>query len=336
MKKILLTGASGAVGREVLLQLIQLPEEIDLTVFDRKTKVSEAFYRKVKKKFNLIYGDISLEDDLYRVCQNKDVIIHLAAIIPPLADKQPELAEQVNIKGTRNLIGCTEKLSPGAFFIYSSSISVYGDRNNDPWIKTGDKLSPSPRDEYAKTKIEAEKIITGSKLKWTIFRLTAIMGTDNHKVSPLMFHMPLDTPLEIATPGDTGRAFIKALDHLTELEGKIFNLGGGEKCRISYRDFLSGSFEIMGLGSLDFNENAFARKNFHCGYYADGDLLEEIIHFRQDSMGDYYRALKDSITPARKFVVFMLRKIIKRNLEKQSEPLAAKSTNNEIDIQHYF
>jgi len=336
MKRVLLTGASGAVGREVLMQLSQIPEEIEITVFDRKTKDTEAFYRKLNKKFNLIYGDISVKNDVCGVSKNKDVVIHLAAIIPPLADKKPELAEAVNIEGTRNLIECLENLSPDAFFIYSSSISVYGDRNSDPWIKTSDKLLPSDRDEYARTKIEAEKVITGSKLSWTIFRLTAIMGTDNHKPSPLMFHMPLDTCLEIATPGDTGRAFVNALQCLEELNGTIYNLGGGEKCRISYRDFLAGSFMAMGMGSLDFKNNVFAGRNFHCGYYADGDVLNDLLDFRRDTLNDYFKALKDSISPARRFAMKILSKIIKRNLEKQSEPLVALKTHNQTDIQHYF
>jgi cholest-5-ene-3beta,7alpha-diol 3beta-dehydrogenase len=336
MKRILLTGASGAVGREVLSQLCELQDEFEVTVFDIKTKKTRSFYRMIDPRVAIIYGDISVKDDICRACREKDVIIHLAAIIPPLADKHPDLAESVNINGTRNLIECIEEHSPGGFLIYSSSISVYGDRNSDPWIKTGDKLVPSDRDEYARTKIEAERIIINSKISWTIFRLTAIMGTDNHKVSPLMFHMPLDSYLEIATPADTGRAFINALNHRAELKGNIYNLGGGEKCRISYKDFLSRSFEAMGLGSLDFQINTFAGRNFHCGNYADGDILEELLGFRRDTIEDYFIALKKSVSPARRIAAIIFRKIIKHSLEKQSEPLAAMQTNNKTDIQHYF
>jgi nucleoside-diphosphate-sugar epimerase len=336
MKSILLTGASGAVGREVLSQLCELQDEFEVTVFDIKTKKTRSFYKKIDPRVTIIYGDISIKDDICRACKGKDVIIHLAAIIPPLADKHPDLAESVNVNGTRNLIECIEEYSPGGFLIYSSSISVYGDRNSDPWIKTGDKLTPSDRDEYARTKIEAERLIINSKIRWTIFRLTAIMGTDNHKVSPLMFHMPLDSYLEIATPADTGRAFINALRHLIELKGNIYNLGGGEKCRISYKDFLSRSFKAMGLGSLDFQKNTFAGRNFHCGNYADGDLLEELLNFRRDTIEDYFIALKKSVSPFRRIAAIFFRKIIKLSLEKQSEPLAAIKTNNKTDIQHYF
>jgi nucleoside-diphosphate-sugar epimerase len=336
MKRVLLTGASGTVGREVLKQLCELPEYFEITVFDRRSKDSISFFKKFVDRIILIYGDLSNKSDICQACSDQDVVIHLAAVIPPLADKDPHLAQMVNITGTRNLIECIEELSPKAFFLYSSSISVYGDRNKDPWISTTDPLNPSDRDVYALTKIEAEKLVMNSRLSWSIFRLTAIMGTNNHKPSALMFHMPLDTPMEIATPCDTGRAFVKALDHPDVLNRNIYNLSGGEKCRITYSDFLSRSFEIFGLGSFDFQKNTFAGKNFHCGYYKDGDLLNEILNFRQDSIEDYFITLKKSIPPVRKIATTIFRKIIKHNLEKQSEPLIAMKSDDKADIKHFF
>lgn len=336
MKKVLLTGATGTVGKEVLRQLCELAEPIEITVFDIETKGSKSLLKKFGKRIKIIYGDISDKKQICPACINKDVVIHLAAIIPPLADKKPELAKAVNTNGTKNLVECLEEQSPDTFLLYSSSISVYGDRNNDPWIKTTDPLNPSDRDEYARTKIEAEKSVINSRLNWSIFRLTAIMGSDNHKPSEIMFHMPLDSCLEIATPGDTGRAFINAINHLNTLNGKIFNLSGGANCRISYRDFLSRSFEIFGLGELDFKPGSFAEKNFHCGYYDDGDVLNEILDFRRDTIEDYYINLKQSIPPIRKLATTIFKKTIKRNLQKKSEPLTAIIMNNETEIQHYF
>jgi nucleoside-diphosphate-sugar epimerase len=336
MKRVLLTGASGTVGKEVLSQLYENRGEIEITVFDIESKKTRSLYDKFKKNIEVVYGDISDKKDTRKVCENKDIVIHLAAIIPPQADKFPELAEAVNIRGTKNIIECIEELSPEAYLIYSSSISVYGDRNTNPWIKTSDKLIPSDRDEYARTKIEAENIILDCKLNWTIFRLTAIMGTDNHKPSSLMFHMPLDTQLEIATPKDTGRAFVNALSHLDELSKKIYNLGGGEQCRISYKDFLTRSFEIFGLGRLDFHDNSFAKRNFHCGYYEDGNILNEILDFRRDTIEDYFKNLKKSISPVRKITTSVFGKIIKHSLQKQSDPLEAIITNNKPEIEHFF
>lgn len=336
MKRILLTGASGTVGKEVLRQICDLSAGVEITVFDLKTRESKSFLKKFHNKTKIVFGDISCKDEISKACNNKDVVIHLAAVIPPLADQNPELAEAVNITGTKNLIDCLEEQSPEAFLLYSSSISVYGDRIQNPWIRVIDQLKPSDRDEYARTKIEAEKIVINCKLRWSIFRLTAIMGVNNHKPSGIMFHMPLKSHLEIATPADTGRAYTNSLNHLDEIERKIFNLSGGEKCRIEYKDFLSRSFKIFGLGKPDFRENSFASRNFHCGYYEDGDVLNEILHFRQDTIDDHFAQLKNSVSPFRKAMTIILRKIIINNLQKQSEPLEAFRTNNSADINHYF
>jgi len=336
MKSILLTGASGTVGQEVLRQLCESGADYNITVFDLETKLSKSYFKKFAGRINVVFGNLANKKDVAQVCNGKDFIIHLAAVIPPLADKQPALAKAVNVEGTRNLIESVEEKSPGAFFLYSSSISVYGDRCTDPFIKVTDPLHPSDRDEYALTKIEAEKRVMNSRLRWSIFRLTAIMGINNHKVSEIMFHMPLESKMEIATPGDTGRAFVNAIGCTDELAGKIFNLSGGEKCRITYNEFLSRAFQIFGLGKLDFRENSFAGRNFHCGYYADGDILNNIIDFRRETIDDYFITLRKNVSMFQKIPTIVFRRIIKQNLQKKSEPLAAIQTNNKKDIDHYF
>ncbi len=336
MRRILLTGASGTVGKEILGKLCEDLRDAEITVFDIKTSSSTSFFKKFGSRIKIVYGNISEKNDISGACSDKDLIIHLAAIIPPLADKDPALAKAVNVTGTLNLIGSLKELSPNAFFLYSSSISVYGDRNLNPWIKVSDPLLPSDRDEYARTKIEAENLIMSSGLRWSIFRLTAIMGIDNHKVSELMFHMPLDSCLEIATPGDTARAFINATSKTELIEKKIFNLSGGEKCRISYRDFLSRSFKIFGLGRLNFRENSFAGRNFHCGYYEDGDLLEEILDFRRDTLDDYFKMVESNVPLSRKIITMLFRRIIKHNLQRKSQPLLAVESGNKREMEHYF
>ena len=271
---------------------------------------------------------------MIKVCYDKDVVIHLAAIIPPLADEKPELSYQVNVLGTENLINLLELHSPNAFFLYSSSISVYGDRLHNPMITIQDTINPSEGDEYAKTKILAEKIIQNCKLDWSIFRLTAIMG--GHKISKLMFHQPLKTSLEIASPEDTARAFANAMDKQEQLSKKIFNLGGGENCRIIYDDFLSNSFKIFGLGKLDFLPKTFAEKNFHCGFYEDGYVLDNILNFRKDTLTNYFENEKSKVSLFKKAIISIFNKPIKKYLQRQSEPLAAYVDQDMKMIQHYF
>ncbi len=332
--RVLLTGAGGTVGFEALKQLSEQRDKYYLNVFDLNTSKNRKKFSKFSKDINFIYGDISIRSDIEKACKNIDFAIHVAAIIPPLADDNPELAERVNAIGTKNLIECLEKHSPNAFICYSSSISVYGDRLKDFNIKIGDEIKPSIGDEYALTKIEAEKAIKNSKLDWSIFRLTAIMG--GHKVSKLMFHMPLDTPMEICTPSDTARAFVNAIRNKDKISKKTYNLGGGKECRIIYQDFLSKSFKIYGLGEAKFPKNAFAEHNFHCGYYIDGDELESAVNFRKDTLDDYFEKEIAGVSGIQKLATKCLKGIIKKTLIKQSEPLVALRENDIELIDRFF
>lgn len=330
---VLLTGASGGVGKEVLKQFCDA-KKYNVTVFDIKTPQSIKVFAPYKSEIEIIYGNIALKQDVESASKNKDVVIHLAAIIPPLADDKPELAHKVNVGGTENIIQSLESFSPNAFLLYSSSISVYGDRVKNPYITISDPLIPSEGDEYAHTKIAAENLIRASQLQWSIFRLCAIMG--KHKVSKLMSHQPLNTSFEIATLPDTARAFVLAIENQKELSGKTFNLGGGESCRIMYDDFLERSFSIAGLGKLDFAPKSFAEKNFHCGFYADGDELENILHFREDSMETFFDDQKENTSFIQKAFTTIFRRPIKYFLQKKSEPLQAYNTNDQKEIKRYF
>lgn len=332
--RVLLTGASGTVGYEILKQLHHLRDKYEITVFDIYNSKIRKKFSKFSEDINIVYGDIAKNEDVAKACHDKDFVIHIAAIIPPLADEEPDLAHNVNTVGTDNLVRNLEKYSPHAFFVYSSSISVYGDRLKDPHIYVNDPVLPSLGDEYAKTKIAAEEIITGSKLEWSIFRLTAIMG--GHKISKLMFHMPLPTSMEICTPADTARAFVHAILHKEKVSGKVFNLGGGESCRCTYHEFLARSFKIFGLGEVDFPERSFAEHNFHCGYYADGDDLENLLKFRRDCLEAYFKKEAAKVSGIQRAATMCLKGFIKNRLVKQSEPLAAFHKGHTEMLERFF
>jgi nucleoside-diphosphate-sugar epimerase len=306
---VLLTGASGTVGSEVIKQLIK-KEGIKLTVFDKKTARAVNLFSPYTNRMNVIYGDLCNNADIQKLPDNIDVAVHLAAIIPPVADEKPDLTYRVNVLGTKRIIDFLENKCPNAFLLYSSSVSVYGDRVSNPEITINDPANPSEGDFYGRTKTEAEELIKNSKLDWSIFRLAAIMK--NHKISKLMFHMPLSTSLEICTPTDTAKAFVEAIFLRKVLSKRLFNLGGGEKCRISYQKFLEKSFHLFGLGKLNFPPNTFAQRNFHCGLLMDGDELENILHFRNDTLETYFAETKRSIPFIVKFLSTMFRTLIKK------------------------
>jgi nucleoside-diphosphate-sugar epimerase len=229
-----------------------------------------------------------------------------------------------------------EANSTEAFLLYTSSISIYGDRVKNPVIQVSDPLPEKEHDPYTITKVEAEKYIRNSAIDWSIFRLTAIMGVGNHKMTGLMFDMPLETPLEIATVRDTARAIVHAIDKTHLLRQQIFNLGGGEKCRISYLKFLTKAFEAFGLGKVNFPDYAFAKQNFHCGYYGDGDDLEEILHFRQDDIESYFERFSASVPFIQRIFTMPFAAIVKYVLLRFSKPFKAYKKRDVERIKFYF
>ena len=332
-KRILLTGASGTVGYETLLHLMKNTNN-EITVFDLKTKRSVKMLSAFKNRIQIVHGDIGNREALEMATKEKDAVIHLAAIIPPHSDENPGLAYRVNVQGTKNLVEALEKNSPQCFFLFSSSVSVYGDRIGSPEILVTDRLIPSEGDLYGRSKVLCEEIIRQSNLSWSIFRLSAIMG--NHKISKLMFHMPLETIMEICTPEDTGRAFSNAIAFENQLKSRIFNLGGGRDCVIKYRSFLERMFASYGLGELKFPKRAYAEKNFHCGIMADGHELEKIIHFRRQDLNDYFAMVDQKVDTIQKKLTFLFRKMIKCWLLWQSEPYRAFRNENKKGMEHFF
>ena len=190
-------------------------------------------------------------------------------------------------------------------------------------------------DEYAITKIEAEKLIQSSNLEWVIFRLTAIMNP-RMKIQPLMFHLPLNTSLEICCPIDAGYALVQAIE-CGELVGNIYNLSGGEKCRTTAREWINTSLKIFGIDPNIFPENAFAIRNFHCGYYADGTKLEEILFFQREGLKEHFDAVRECVPFTLKLITKIVpKKVIRKFLLKMSEPLKAIKTNNEELIKRFY
>jgi nucleoside-diphosphate-sugar epimerase len=335
MKTILLTGAAGAVGQEALRELVCHKDRYAIRVVEVRNPRTEKTLRPFRDAVEIRWVDLTDRAEVDSCVQNIDAVIHLAAIIPPLADHQPALAERVNVQGTQNLIEAVQQHARGAFFLYSSSVSVYGDRVKNPWIRVTDLLRPSEGDYYAVTKIKAEQIVRNSGLRWSIFRFTAIFSP-RQKIDPLMFHMPLDTCIEMATTRDTGYALAEALEHVDDLQGCAFNLAGGEKCRATYRDLLQGCFAAAGLRDMDFPAEAFADHNFHCGYFLDSNELERILHFQRDSFEDYLDWYAQSVPPVSRWISSVLRRPIKQYLLRRSDPYRALQQHDRKLIQRFF
>ncbi|HUX36335.1 MAG TPA: NAD(P)-dependent oxidoreductase [Rectinemataceae bacterium] len=294
--RVLVSGAFGNVGRSTLAALAERSAEVTVLEADTRRnrhlapRLARELGRRGQAAFSsLILGDVREPDITAKAVAGQDAIIHLAALIPPAADRQPELARSINVGGTAALIEAAKAFGAGApRFILASSIAAYGDRLQNFWISATDPLAPSPGDAYGSSKVEAESLVRKSGLPFCILRLTYIVWRKKLARDPLMFHMPLATRIEICHTEDTGRAFASAAHNPAAL-GRTFDIGGGETCRTSYRDYLDAMFRLFGLGGFGrVPEAAFAPSGFHCGWYADSDEADRVLGFRHKTLADYY------------------------------------------------
>jgi len=312
--KILLTGAFGNVGLSTLKELIK--KDYKVRVFEVNNKKNRNIAKNFKDKIGIIWGDLRNKEDVNKAVQNQDIVIHLAAIIPPLADVNPSLAESVNVGGTRHILDSIKKQIHKPKLIFTSSIAVYGDRLYDPMIEVTDPLVPSKEDYYAITKISAEKLIRESGVDFAIFRLTYISSIEKLNLDPLMFHMPLDTSLEICDTKDVGLALVNAIE-CDEIWGETFNLAGGEQCRITYREHLNDMMELFGLGRNFLPDEAFAEKDFHCGFMNTVES-QKFLNYQKHTLEDYYGEVKRKIG-FKKSLMPPMKGMIRMNLLKRSE-----------------
>ena len=151
-KKILVTGGAGYIGTTLVPKLLALGHEV--TVYDSLLHGGNQilpFFRNGNFKF--VRGDIRDFDTLQEAVSGQDIIIHLAAIVGfPACRMNPEVAKQVNIQGTINLI---EACDPEQPILFGSTGSNYGAVTH----LCTEETPLNPLSLYGETKTEAERLL---------------------------------------------------------------------------------------------------------------------------------------------------------------------------------
>ena len=160
MKRALVTGGAGFIGSHVVDTL--LAQGAQVTAVD----TFDPFYPREVKEAN-IAGQLGHPNYTLRELDIRDlpalrsglggpydVVVHLAAragVRPSIAD--PATYQDVNVRGTQNLLELARELGVPQF-VFASSSSVYGVNPRVPWSEEDHVLAPiSP---YASTKVSGE------------------------------------------------------------------------------------------------------------------------------------------------------------------------------------
>ena len=286
MKKVLVTGAAGSIGINVLKYLVQ--REYDVTAFDIKNYKNSHKLAPYKKQVKIVYGDVNDRLLLEALIRDTDVVIHLAGIIAPFANLKGDLCRIVDFEGTCNVVNAINSFNPKCYLVYSSSTSLYEDKK---LVSASSPIDFPSEDFYSKYKYESEKTIQKALKNYTIFRLPIVMC--NPSDDKPIYNVAINSKVELVSNIDVGYALAETISHQTSLNKKIYNLTGGKENYTIFKDYVLKILEIYGITWQYLLTLLLMEKNYRCHKYSDGDKLDEILKFRSESLEEYYVRLAE-------------------------------------------
>ncbi|MGA9360368.1 MAG: NAD(P)-dependent oxidoreductase [Mycobacterium sp.] len=297
--QVLLTGALGNIGLATLETLTK--EGHGVVAFDLESHRARNLASGFDGRARFVWGDITDSESLRDALQGVDAVIHLAAIIPPYADRAPELARRVNLDATRDLIAQMEASPTAKRLVFASSQGIFGDvQDREPPLRVDTPVSPT--DEYGRQKVECERAIRQSRLRWSILRLSAVTPLHMQAQDPsIMFEISPDARFEFLHPADAGTAFARAVA-CEESIGKILNIAGGPTCRMTYYDFVSALMGAMGIGPIPID--AFVRRHppRYFGDWVDTAESQQLLKYQQRGLDAQLEDMRNDFGAKRHFV----------------------------------
>ena len=321
---ILVTGGLGSIGVVVVEECLRRGHRV--SVFEANNKRTERLAREYRQRgVQVLFGDLRRADDVSRAVVDQDVVLHLAAILPPASDAHPDLCEAVNVGGTAHLVAALQESTTEAALVSVSSASVMGPtQRRTPPVRPDDPLSPM--DVYSRTKIEAEALVAASGLRYCILRLAAVLPTVLNYSSlfsmvKLVFEMPLEARCEIVLDIDVAYALVSAAENLHgagEISGQKGFIAGGKAqgCQMRTRDLVRMVFVPMGLPIPD--ESLFSPEldSYYLDWY-DTAETQSLLRYQRHSVEQWQAIILNKIRYVRPLIP-LFRPVIMRWLEKQS------------------
>jgi nucleoside-diphosphate-sugar epimerase len=263
-KKILVTGAGGFIGSNLIEELIKKGGEISAFLNNPQSLDRLKEIPNWQEKIEIIFGDLRDFEQVKKAIKGKDVVFHLGALISASdSSKSPRSYFETNCLGTLNVLIASKEENVKKILISSTS-QVYGKEEYNP-INENHPLNPLSI--YAASKISAEKFSESFyhsyNLPVSIIRLFNVFGPRQsiEPLIPALISRGLkDEKIDI-TNLDARRDFIYVKDavnafiQIAESEnsnGETFNIGSGTAHSIK---------EILDMLSLMLNKELLKNVN---------------------------------------------------------------------------
>jgi len=242
--RVLVTGASGFVGRNLVPQLSANPK-IEVTASDTVSSASDP---------NVSFLDVTDDAATSKALRGIDVVVHLAThqLVPSLSD--PRQNAKVNIIGMLNILEGA-RVANVRKVIFTSASSIVGEVSYNP---VDEKHPCEPRTPYGVSKLACEHYLKTYQrlfgLDYVIFRVFNIYGPHQRDgVIPSIYHK-INNDLEVDIYGDGGQmrdfVFIGDIGEIFaeaivgEIKNLTVNIGTGKG--VTILDLAKLAWKIIG------------------------------------------------------------------------------------------
>jgi nucleoside-diphosphate-sugar epimerase len=282
MAVVLVTGGAGSMGRLVCARLAKAVHTV--RAFDLGT----ADFAGLPDGVTAFPGDLTSVANVEAAVHGVDAVVHLAAILPPVAEQQIELAQRVNVDGTQIIVDAMKKHVPDARLVFSSSVSVYGTPDNDREISVSQSYDPD--DNYAKTKAESEQIVVNSGLDSCALRISGV-SIPVFQVPPAEWPFLPDQKIEFVHRDDAVNAIVAGVTANLDDSTRIVNVSGGPTWQMTGSQYVADYF---GMIEVDTSDAIYQSEQGHFSWYAQ-EGGNEVLGYRKNSYPQYIEQLQAEI-----------------------------------------
>jgi dihydroflavonol-4-reductase len=164
MARVLVTGATGFIGRHLVRHLLGRGEQVRCLIHLKEERISGV---------ECVPGDITAPESLTKAVQGVHIVYHLAGATVVTA---PQRYKPINSLGTRHLGEACARLENPPLFLYLSSLAAAGPTMADKPLREEDP--PAPISAYGRSKLLGERYLRrlADRLPITVLRPPGVFG----------------------------------------------------------------------------------------------------------------------------------------------------------------
>lgn len=248
--KVLVTGATGFVGRHLSLKLVELGWDVLAT---GRNKVAGQWL--VDHGVTFQPADLCCEKKVEQIVGGQQIVFHCAALSSAWGSKQD--FSKINIEATDHLLNCALDAKVHRV-IHLSSPSIYFEFEHRRNIHEGSVLPEVPVNNYAWSKREAEKVVdfySSRGLDCVTLRPRGIIGPYDSALVPRLVRasssgfLPIPNggkaQIDLTSVENLVDALILAADFDKKIAGRKFNICNGTPVYV--RSFLEKALKSLGV-----------------------------------------------------------------------------------------